>query len=278
MELLTSLGAPEGPRALFVHGSNVLVSAPDANVVRRAVESLDLVVVCDFVPSETAILADYILPVTQWAEEEGTMTSLEGRVLRRRKAIEAPIGVRSELEIFAALAARLDAPGTWSTDPREVYDELRLASAGGRADYAGISYERLDAGEALHWPCPSEEHPGTPRLFADSFPTPSGRARMVAVRAVGPADAIRAEAPVWLVTGRVLQHYQSGAQTRRVGKLNDSMPRAYVEIHPMLADRIGIEGIDDISDHVRARLDGRPGAHQPRHPTRHRVRAVPFRR
>lgn len=246
VELLMSLGQPDGPRALFVHGSNILVSSPDADVVRRRVEALDLVVVCDFVPSETAMLADFILPVTQWAEEEGTMTGLEGRVLRRRKAVEPPAGVRSELEVFADLARRLDAPGTWSTEPREVYDELRRASSGGRADYAGISYDRLDAGEALYWPCPDEKHPGTPRLFADTFPTPSGRARMVAVRAVGPDDTLRLEAPVWLVSGRVLQHYQSGAQTRRVTKLNDSMPRAYVEIHPVLASRIGIEGIDDI--------------------------------
>ena len=94
---------------------------------------------CDFVPSETALLADYILPVTQWAEEEGTMTGLEGRVLRRRRAVEPPGQVRSELEIFAELAARLDAPGTWSTEPREVFDELGRASAGGRADYSGIT-------------------------------------------------------------------------------------------------------------------------------------------
>jgi len=247
VELLMSLGQPDGPRALFVHGSNILVSAPDAHVIRRRVEALDLVVVCDFVPSETALLADYILPVTQWAEEEGTMTGLEGRVLRRRKAVDAPDGVRSELEIFAALAERLDAPGIWPTEPQEIYDELRLASAGGRADYAGISYARLDAGEALYWPCPTEDHPGTPRLFAETFPTHNGRARMVAVRPVGPDDDLRAEAPVWLVTGRVLQHYQSGAQTRRVAKLNDSMPRAYVEIHPLLAQRIGVEGIEDIT-------------------------------
>jgi assimilatory nitrate reductase catalytic subunit len=246
VELLTSLGQPGGPRALLVHGSNVIVSAPDAQVVRRRLEALDLLVVCDFVPSETAMLADFVLPVTQWAEEEGTMTSLEGRVLRRRRAVTPPAGVRSELEVFAELAARLDAPGTWSTEPREVYDELRRASAGGRADYAGISYDRLDAGEALYWPCPDEQHPGTPRLFADSFPTPSGRARMVAVRAVGPDEPLRAEAPVWLVTGRVLQHYQSGAQTRRVARLNASMPRAYVEIHPVLASRIGLEGVDDV--------------------------------
>jgi assimilatory nitrate reductase catalytic subunit len=163
MQLLQSLGTEGGPRALFVHGSNIVISAPDATDIARRVRSLDLVVVCDFVPSETALLADYILPVTQWAEEEGTMTSLEGRVLRRRQALAPPPSVRSELEIFAELAKRLDAPGRWQVEPRDVFDELRKASAGGKADYAGISYDRLDAGEALYWPCPDETHPGTPR-------------------------------------------------------------------------------------------------------------------
>ena len=251
VELLNSLGTPGGPKALFVHGSNVLVSAPDAAVVRRRLEALDLLVVCDFFPSETALLADYILPVTQWAEEEGTMTGLEGRVLRRRKAIDPPDGVKSELEIFAALAERLDAPGTWSTRPSEVFDELGRASKGGRADYAGISYGRLDAGESLYWPCPDANHPGTPRLFQDGFPTADGKANMIAVRPTGPADDIRAEAPIYLVTGRVLQHYQSGAQTRRVAKLNESMPHAYVEIHPRLAQRIGVEGIENIAIHSK---------------------------
>ena len=246
VQLLTSLGTEGGPRALLVHGSNLVVSAPDATDIARRVRSLDLVVVSDFVPSETAMLADYILPVTQWAEEDGTMTSLEGRVLRRRQALTAPAGVRSELEIFAELAKRLDAPGRWPTEPQEVFDELRRASAGGKADYAGISYDRLDAGEALYWPCPSDDHPGTPRLFADGFPTPDGRARLLPVRWLGPDDTLRRDAAVWLVTGRVLQHYQSGAQTRRVKKLNGAQPRAYVEIHPVLAQRIGVEGLEDV--------------------------------
>jgi assimilatory nitrate reductase catalytic subunit len=251
VQLLKSLGTENGPRALFVHGSNIVVSAPEAKDIERRVRSLDLVVVCDFVPSETALMADYILPVTQWAEEEGTMTGLEGRVLRRRRAVTPPPGVWSELELFAALAKRLDAPGVWATEPREVFDELRRASAGGKADYAGISYDRLDAGEALYWPCPASDqagspHPGTPRLFTDAFPTPDGRAKMLPVRWIGPDDTLRRDAPVWLVTGRLLEHYQSGAQTRRVGKLNDSQSRAYVEIHPVLAQRIGVEGLDDI--------------------------------
>ncbi len=247
VQLLRSLGGPDGPRALFVHGSNLVVSAPDAGAVRERLRSLDLVVVCDVVPSETTLLADVVLPVTQWAEEEGTMTNLEGRVLRRRRAVDPPPGVRDELWIWSELARRLDAPGVWSTDARDVFDELRRASAGGRADYHGIDYARLDAGEALHWPCPDVDHPGTPRLFRDRFPTPSGRATMVPVRATGPADDVRGDAPVYLVTGRLLEHYQSGAQTRRVARLRDLAPQAHVQIHPTLAGRIGVA----VGDRVR---------------------------
>lgn len=245
VELLASLGTEGGPRALLVHGSNLLVSAPNVHRVAERLASLDLLVVCDFVPSETALLADVVLPVTQWAEEEGTMTSLEGRVLRRRKALEPPEGVRSELWVWAQLAARLGSAGTWDTEPSLVFDELARASRGGRADYSGLSHARLDGAEALYWPCPASadgepDHPGTPRLFAESFPTPDGRALMVAVDHLGPADDLRPDAPLYLVTGRVLQHYQSGAQTRRVAALDHAAPGAFAEVHPLLAARIGV--------------------------------------
>ncbi|WP_270886673.1 molybdopterin oxidoreductase family protein [Pedococcus sp. 5OH_020] len=245
VELLASLGTPGGPRALLVHGSNVVVSAPNAQRVAERLAALDLLVVCDFVPSETALLADVVLPVTQWAEEEGTMTSLEGRVIRRRKAVEPPAGARSELWVWSELAGRLGSEGTWATDPAEVFDELARASAGGRADYSGLSHARLDGDEPFYWPCPAvppgaEPHLGTPRLFLESFPTPDGRARLVPVDHHGPQDGLRPDAPLHLVTGRVLQHYQSGAQTRRVQRLNDTVPKAYVELHPLLAARIGV--------------------------------------
>lgn len=246
VQLLTSLGTDGGPRALFVHGSNVVVSAPRAGHVRDRLADLDLLVVCDVVPSETALLADYVLPVTQWAEEEGTMTSLEGRVLRRRRHVAAPPQVRDELWIWSELARRLDAPGTWSTEASQVFDELTRASAGGRADYAGLSHARLDTGEALHWPCPDTDHPGTPRLFTVDFPTPTGRARMVPVHVAGPDDDVRVDAPIHLVTGRLLQHYQSGAQTRRVAALRDAANGPHVEIHPSLAARIGLEGAEPV--------------------------------
>jgi assimilatory nitrate reductase catalytic subunit len=240
VKLLQSLGTRIGPKALLVHGSNIVVSAPNADAVRHGLAALDLLVVCDVVPSETTALADVVLPVTQWAEEEGTMTNLEGRIIRRRQAVAPPAGVRTELWVLRELARRLGVERGFSDDPREVFEELAAASAGGVADYAGITYERLDAGEELQWPVPTREHPGTPRVFLDRFNTPDGKARAVAVDHKGPADDVRAAAPIFLVTGRVLTQYQSGAQTRRVTELVAADPAPYVELHPLLAERFGI--------------------------------------
>ncbi|WP_454041930.1 molybdopterin oxidoreductase family protein [Cellulosimicrobium sp. Marseille-Q8652] len=255
VRLLRSLGSgeEERPRALLVHGSNVVVSAPNADRVVDGLRALDLLVVCDVVPSETALLADVVLPVTQWAEEEGTMTSLEGRVIRRRRAVDAPGEVRSELWILAEVARRLGSSVAFPTDPSEVFDELARASAGGVADYSGLSHARLDADEAeggpgLFWPVPDRAtpHPGTPRPFLDRFGTPDGRARAVPVDHVGPTDDVRADAPVYLVTGRVLQHYQSGAQTHRVPELDRVVPAPFVEMHPLLGVRLGVADGDRV--------------------------------
>jgi assimilatory nitrate reductase catalytic subunit len=236
-ELLESLGRPGGSQALLVLGSNIVVSAPNATRVTERLAALDLLVVADIVMSETAALADVVLPVTQWAEETGTMTNLEGRVILREQAVTPPEGVRSDLDVMAGLASRLGSTAAFPTDPEEVFAELRLASAGGRADYAGISYKRIRAEHGVFWPCPDEDHPGTPRLFADAFATPDGRAVFVDVEHVGTAEQPDASYPVHLTTGRVLAQYQSGAQTRRLRELPDDGP--FVELHPMLAERIG---------------------------------------
>jgi len=262
VELLGALGAtlPDGspgPRALLVHGSNVVVSAPHAGRVRERLAALDLLVVCDVVPSETALLADVVLPVTQWAEEDGTMTTLEGRVVRRRTAVRPPGQARSDLGVLAGLTQRLAAGGrpvphdAVPADPQAVFEELRRASAGGPADYSGITWERLDAGEALFWPCPerpsgSAPHPGTPRLFLDRFATGDGRARMVTVEHRPVADDLRPDAPVYLVTGRLLAHYQSGAQTRRVPGLLAAEPAPQAEVHPDLAARLSLDDGDRV--------------------------------
>lgn len=248
-ELLESLGDGGGPKALLVFGSNIVVSAPRATHVTQRLESLDLLVVCDIVMSETAALADVVLPITQWAEESGTMTNLEGRVILRRRAITPPAGVRSDLDVIAGLASRLGSPIAFSTDPEEIFEELGRASAGGKADYSGITYARIAEEKGIFWPCPAVgddavPHPGTPRMFTESFATPDGRARFLVPEFVGAAEQPDASYPVHLTTGRVLAQYQSGAQTRRIRGLTDE--GAFVEIHPMLADRIGAHDGDPV--------------------------------
>ncbi|MEU8071754.1 molybdopterin oxidoreductase family protein [Micromonospora sp. NPDC049151] len=240
-QLLDALGTPSGARALLVFGSNPVVSAPRAARVESRLRALDLLVVADFVRSETAELADVVLPVAQWAEENGTMTNLEGRVLRRRALREPPAGVRTELAILAALAGRLTEGGTpLPADPREVFAELGRASAGGPADYAGITWDRIDADTGVFWPCPDRDGPDTPRLFAHRFPTPDGRARFHPVTHRPAAEPVCADYPLHFTTGRVLAQYQSGAQTRRVAALRRAAPGGFVELHPDLAARIGV--------------------------------------
>jgi assimilatory nitrate reductase catalytic subunit len=231
-----------------------VVSAPDSARTEERLEALEFLAVADFVPSETALRADVVLPTTQWAEETGTVTNLEGRVLLRRAALPRPPTVRSDLEIIAALAGRLGAPGRFSAEPAEVFDELRAASAGGIADYSGITYERIIAETGVFWPCPGEDHPGTPRVFLDRFPTPDGRARAVPVEHRGPAEETCGEYPLYLTTGRVLAHYQSGAQTRRIRALVEAVPEAYVEVHPDLAGRL------DLADGSTVRVTSRRGS------------------
>ena len=278
-ELLDAMGTDI--RSLLLMGSNPVVSAPRAAHVEERFKSLDFLVVCDVVLSETAALADVVLPVTQWAEETGTTTSLEGRVLLRRRAITPPEGVRSDLEVMHELADRLGVEKGFPTDPEEVFEELRRASAGGPADYSGITYRRLAEENGVFWPCPAgaedgedgedgedasldalgddpaqndttrndtaEAHPGTPRLFLDGFATPDGRARFAPVSHRASAEEPDEEYPVILTTGRVVSQYQSGAQTRRVDELNAAAPGPFVELHPRLAARLGAAEGDPVA-------------------------------
>ncbi|MGA9519919.1 MAG: molybdopterin oxidoreductase family protein [Myxococcaceae bacterium] len=240
-EMLSTLGDPGGVKALLVVGSNPVVSSPDAGRIEDRLRRLELLVVCDFFLSETAALAHVVLPTTQWAEEDGTLTNLEGRVIRRRRQFAPPPDVRTDLEILCELARRLGHHERFPTsDPRQVFEELRRASAGGPADYSGITWDKIDASQGVYWPCPDEDHPGTPRLFTDRFPTPSGRARFHPVYYVPPDEEPDASYPLYLTTGRILAHYQSGTQTRRVDALNALAPHAVARIHPSLARRYGL--------------------------------------
>ena len=245
----------------MIHGSNPVVSSPRSSHVARRLGALDLLVVCDFVLSETAALADVVLPVLQWAEEEGTITNLEGRILRRRRALTPPGQARGELDIWQGLAMRLGQPEErFPTDPEVVFEELCRASAGGPADYSAVTWARLDAGENLQWPC-SPAHPdGTPRLFLDGFPTADGRARFIPVDHLGPDECTGEDYPLMATTGRVLAHYQSGAQTRRVPELTAAAGEMFVQLHPDTAARSGVgdgEPVDVVSRRGRTRAMAR---------------------
>jgi assimilatory nitrate reductase catalytic subunit len=240
-ELLDALGPDGGIRALLVFGSNVAVASPNASNIVRKLSQLDLLVVCDAFENETSAAAHVVLPTAQWAEEEGTTTNLEGRVILRQRVQPPPEGVRTDLEVIAALAARLGCADHFAFDsPRAVFDELRRVTSGATADYSGMTYERLRGERGVFWPCPSIDHPGTPRLFADRFAHPSGRARFHVVSYRAAAEVPDAAYPLYFTTGRYREHYNSGAQTRRVKTLVDAKPEPRVEIHPRLAARLGV--------------------------------------
>jgi assimilatory nitrate reductase catalytic subunit len=240
VDLFAGLGG--ALRGLLIIASNPAVSAPAARAVRAALRRCEHLVVCDFFLSETAREAHVVLPALQWAEESGTMTNLEGRVLLRDRSVAPPAGPRGDLAILRALALRLERPeGACADDAETVFAELRRASSGGPADYAGIDYDRLRAGERLYWPVPAHDSAGTPVLFAESFPTADGRARFVAVDAETRAEAPDAEYPWYFTTGRLREHYLSGTQTRRVAPLVRAAPEPLVEMHPRLAALVGVQ-------------------------------------
>ncbi|HEX5081630.1 MAG TPA: molybdopterin-dependent oxidoreductase, partial [Blastocatellia bacterium] len=238
-ELLRALG--DDVRALFAIGFNFAVSAPDSGAVVEAARRLDFLCSSDFFLSETARMADVVLPSAMWAEEEGTMTNLEGRVIRRRRAQIPPPDVKSDIEIMCELAARLGRGHYFKyANVEEVFDELRRCSQGGVADYYGVTWRKIEENQGVYWPCPDEAHPGEPRLFTRSFPTPSGRARFHAVRHAPPCEETDVEYPLFLTTGRVLAQYQSGAQTRRVAKLREISAEPCAEFHPRAAAQYGL--------------------------------------
>ncbi len=240
-ELLDAMGPKGGVRAMLVFGSNVVVASPNASNIASKLEQLDLLVVCDAFENETAQSAHVILPIAQFGEEVGTLTNLEGRVILREQVQAAPEGVKTDLEIMAELAERLGhAQGFRFATSEAVFDELRRATAGGKADYSGISYQKIREEKGVFWPCPGDGHPGTPRLFQERFAFADGRARFHVVPHRPAAELPDADYPLFFTTGRYKEHYNSGAQTRRVPQLEDAKPEPRVQIHPRLAQELGI--------------------------------------
>ncbi|MBV6459463.1 MAG: Assimilatory nitrate reductase catalytic subunit [Fimbriimonadaceae bacterium] len=231
-------------KALISICFNPLVSLPDSNFTREALARLEHYTAIDFFLNETAHHADIVLAGSLHEEEEGTSTSAEGRVIRIRKAVDPPGEARADTSILLDLARRLGRGKYFDhfTSSRAIFDELRVASKGGTADYFGITYERIEEEMGVFWPCPEIGHPGTPRLFEDlKFHTPDGKAHFHPTPHRPSAEEPDEEYPVILTTGRVVTQYLSGTQTRRIGGLMDLCPDPYVEIHPTLAAKHGIE-------------------------------------
>jgi len=227
--------AEEGAlRALYVMGENPMLSDPDINHVRRALGALDLLVVQDIFMTETAELADVVLPSACYAEKEGTFTNTDRTVLRVRQAVEPPGEARQDWCILCDLAQRLGAPGWEYDSPREIMAEIASVTP----SYGGISHERLDRGETLSWPCPGAEHPGTPILHSERFTRGLGRFHALEYR--GPAEEPDDKYPLILTTGRTMFHYHTGTMTRRIALLNHEQPTGYVEIHPEDARQLSL--------------------------------------
>jgi assimilatory nitrate reductase catalytic subunit len=240
---------------------NPKISLPDNQFITRALDKLEFFAVIDFFLSDTARHADIVLPGSLQEEDEGTVTQVEGRVIKINQAVECPGDARQDWRIIQDIARALDRPhGFEFGSPREIFEELRIASKGGVADYSGITYEKIEAQMGVFWPCyshdprtgePVADHPGTPRLFehdsynpvakgAGRFYFPDGKARFNVAEHRAAVDDASDDYPVFLTTGRVVSQFLSGTQTRRIGPLVDQYPEPRLELHPRLAAKLGI--------------------------------------
>jgi len=222
-------------RGMMVVGENPMISDPDITHVQEALQSLDLLVVQDIFFTETARLAHVVLPACSFAEKEGTYTNTDRRVQRTRRAIP-PIGdSKPDGQIIGELAREMGYEGFLYASEDKIMEEIAALTP----SYGGITYERLDRGEVLHWPCPEEMHPGTPFLHEKGFAR--GRGRFFAVDHVPPPELPDAEYPYLLNTGRVPFHFHGGSMTRRIERLDREVSTGYVDIHPEDAGKLEVQ-------------------------------------
>jgi formate dehydrogenase alpha subunit len=223
-------------KAMYVMGENPLVADADINHAREAMKNLDFLVVQDIFLSETAEIADVVLPGATYAEKAGTFTATDRRVQMVNQAIE-PLGQsKPDDEIIMLLAGKMGAKGFEFSSPANVMAEIASLTP----IYGGINYQRLDGGTVLQWPCPSEDHPGTPYLHKDKFSRGLGKFHAITFKE--PAESTDEAYPLILTTGRIMFHFHTGTMSRRAEKLNQEVSEAYVEIHPEDANRIGLNG------------------------------------
>ena len=236
MDVLTD--NPGELKCMYIMGENPMLSDPDLNHVRHALESVEFMVVQDIFLTETAELADVVLPAACYAERGGTQTSTERRVQMWRKAQDPPGEAKEDWQIISELAARMGYAAQFPyKDIEEIFNEVAALTP----SYHGMNYERLNRPEALHWPCPDVTHPGTPILHREKFSHPDGIGIFAPIEWKPPAEVPDAEYPFVLTTGRILWHWHTGSMTRRSATLHSEVPTGWIEINPEDAKALGIQ-------------------------------------
>ncbi len=238
-------------KALYIIGENPLVSDPDVNHAEKSLNNLDFLVVQDIFLTETAQLADVVLPSACYAEKDGTFSNTERRVQRVRKAVDPPGEAWDDWQIQCEIATRMGHPMAYDSS-RQIMEEISKVTP----SYAGISYERIDY-DGLHWPCPTAEHPGTPILHGQQFTR--GKGLFHAIDYIAPAEMIDDEYPLYLTTGRLLYQYHTGTMSMKTGGLNQIAPEAFVEISQQDARKFEMEegalvNIDSRRGTIQARI------------------------
>lgn len=221
---------------MLIDGENTVVSDPDRQHCEHALKALHHLVVIDIFMTETAKLADVVLPATAWGETDGVCTNTERRVQRLRKAVEPPGEAKPDWWIVQEIARRMDWPGWDFGSAKEIFNELCELSP----IYAGLNWDRIEHGE-YQWPVPTPDHPGTPRLHEDSFPNETGRGLFKRVQYRDPAETISDDYPVWLTTGRRLESYHTRTQTGRAAGIEYLLPEEVLEVHPADVTAWGLE-------------------------------------
>jgi len=233
MEIMAGAGSG-AIKALYVMGENPLLSDPDLHHVKKELQKLDLMIVQDIFMTETAQIADVVLPVAAFAEKDGTFTNTERRVQRVRKAIASPGEAKTDWEVICGISNKMGYPMHYAS-AKEIFDEVTTVTP----SYAGITYQRLDK-EGLQWPCPTPEHKGTKFLHKDKFSR--GLGLFTAIEFIPPDELPDKEYPFLLSTGRVLYHYHTGTMTTRAQGPSERCPESLVEINPADAEKLGISG------------------------------------
>lgn len=225
-------------KAMYIMGENPMLSDPDSHHVEEALKAAELVVVQDIFLTETAKIADVVLPGACFAEKDGTFSNTERRVMRVRKAVD-PVGdARADWEIIQELSSRFGYPMSYES-PEEIMKEIASVTP----SYGGITYERLE-GEGLQWPCPTEDHPGTKFLHKGNFVR--GKGLFHAIEYKPPAEVVDDDYPFWLTTGRVFAHYHTGTMTRNCPSLESEVSEGFLEVNPADAERMALQQDDRV--------------------------------